>query len=170
MDRTGQGHVCHSYTKIVGVTHRNPNGSDRQILIQKCSLLDRLDLDHEQDNPHDPNAVRVLRGTGEQLGYLQAEVAADIVSKSERGYRFEVFITDISGDEQNGQSLGVKLLVIQADPGIEDGPVKNYLKQLIATDPELEWANTESMGPGCLIALALIVASWVIIGFLLWRK
>jgi hypothetical protein len=129
-----------------------------------------LDLDHEQDNPHDPNAVRVLRRTGEQLGYLQAELAAEIVSKSKRGYRFEAFITDISGDEQNGQSLGVKLLVIQAEPGIEDRPVKNYLKHLITTDPELEWANTESIGPGCLIALALIIASWVIIGFLMVQR
>jgi HIRAN domain len=62
--------------------------------------LETLELDHEDDNPHDPNAVRVSRKTGEQLGYLRAELAAEIVSKSEHGYQFVVFITDITGDER----------------------------------------------------------------------
>src|SRR5215470_3215511 len=100
MGRAEQRPVRHFHTKIAGVTHRNRDGSDRQELIRECQVFEPLDLEHEAVNPHDPNAVRVLRKTGEQLGYLRAELAADIVSKSKCGYRFEVFITDISGDER----------------------------------------------------------------------
>ena len=63
-------------------------------------LFETLDLDHEEDNLHDPNAVRVLRRTGEQLGYLRSELAAEIVSKSNHGYRFVVFIKDLTGNER----------------------------------------------------------------------
>jgi hypothetical protein len=170
MALTGYRPVRHFHTKIVGVSHCNPDGSDRQGLIRECQVFETLDLDHEESNPHDPNAVRVLRKTGEQLGYLRAELAAEIVSKAKSGYRFVVFIKDITGGNRKGQSLGVNLLVIQAEPGVGDGPVKRYLNQLIKTDPELQGASIGNKGRGSLIVLALMIASGLIIYFLMRRR
>jgi hypothetical protein len=170
MGQTGYRPVRHFHTKIVGVSHRNPDGSERQRLIRDCQVLETLELDHEESNPNDPNAVRVLRKTGQQLGYLRAELAAEIVSKAKSGYRFVVFIKDITGNERKGQSLGVNLLVIQAEPGVGDGPVKKYLKHSIGTDPELQGAKIGGGGRGKLIALALIIASGVILYLLMRRR
>jgi hypothetical protein len=170
MGDAGQRPVRHFHTKIVGVSHQNADGSDRQRLIRECRLFETLVLDHEEDNPHDPNAVRVLRQTGEQLGYLGAELAEEIVWKSNNGYRFLVLIKDITGGKRKAQSLGVNLLVIQAEPGVGEGPAKRYLKQLIKDDPELEGARIESGGLGCFVALAFIVACGLIIYLVLRQR
>ena len=105
-----------------------------------------------------PNAVRVLRGNGQQLGYLNAGFAEKIVRKSANGYRFAAFINDITGGGK-GQSLGVNLLIIEADPQTDDRQVKKYLNQLIREDPELEGAKLES---GCLGRLIFPIAMIVI--------
>jgi len=60
--------VRHFHTKVVGVSHENDDGSSRQAIIRKCKPLEKLDLDHDEGNPHDPNAVRVCRENGGQLG------------------------------------------------------------------------------------------------------
>lgn len=170
MGQSGYRPVRHFHTKIVGVSHPNSDGSDRQEHIRKCRHFEALDLDHEESNPHDPNAVRVLRKTGEQLGYLRAELAAEIVSKAKNGYRFMVFIKDVTGDGLEGQALGVNLLVIQAEPGVGDGPVKRYIRHLISTDPELQGTSVGKDRRGRLIAVALIIAFGVISYFLMRRR
>src|SRR3954462_1757785 len=104
--------IRHFYTKIAGVTHRNDDRSDRQKIIQKCQLFEQLLLDHEEDNPHDPNAIRVCRTNGQQLGYLNSGLASEIASKAKKGYRFGVFIKNITGGRKKGESLGVNLLII----------------------------------------------------------
>ena len=169
MGQHGQQPVRHWHTKIVVVSHSNLDGSDRQSLIRECQIFETLDLDHEENNPHDPNAIRVLRKTGEQLGYLRAELAKEIVSKANNGYRFVVFIKDITGGRKKGQSRGVNLLVIQAAPGVRDGAVERYLKDLVRTDPELEGtkiergtsslggADAENAASGCLLFMVLVL-------------
>src|SRR5580704_1776547 len=57
------------YTKIAGVTHRNEDRKSRQRLITQCRIGEELTLQREPDNPVDPRAIKVLRVTGEQLGY-----------------------------------------------------------------------------------------------------
>jgi HIRAN domain-containing protein len=42
-------------------------------------------LEHEPDNPRDINAIRVLRKTGEQVGYLERELAGEVVFRSRPG-------------------------------------------------------------------------------------
>jgi len=56
------------YSKVVGVTYDNPDGSSRQAIIARCRLGEQLILEAEPDNQHDPNAVKVLRTNGQQLG------------------------------------------------------------------------------------------------------
>ncbi len=72
MARSQDSKVRHFHTKIVGVTHKNADGSNRQKIIRKCGVFETLVFDHEEDNPHDANAVRVCRQNGQQLGYLNS--------------------------------------------------------------------------------------------------
>ncbi len=162
--------VRHFHTKIAGVTHKNRDGSNRQKLIRGCSVFETLELDHEEDNPHDPNAVRVCRENGQQLGYLNAALAQEVVSKSGRGYRFAVFIKDITGGRRKGQSLGVNLLIVLAEPGVGDREVKRYVKQLIEEDPELEGAKIKNGCFGKLLILAFLILVGAIIYRLIGRK
>jgi hypothetical protein len=155
--------VRHFHTKVVGVTHRNSDGTDRQKIIRNCRVFETLVLDHEEKNPHDPNAVRVLRGNGQQLGYLNAGLAEEVVWKSGQGYRFATFIKDITGGHRKGESLGVNLLIVQAEPGSGDRAAKKYLKQLIREDPELRGMKLTSGSSGRLILIVLLIAIGAII-------
>jgi hypothetical protein len=61
--------------RVVGVTHKNRDGSDRQRILKSCRPGMRVMLAREPDNPVDPNAVAVRISGGQQIGYLAAEVA-----------------------------------------------------------------------------------------------
>jgi hypothetical protein len=162
MSRSQDSKVRHFHTKIVGVTHQNSDGTDRQNVIRRCGLFENLALDHEEHNPHDSNAVRVCRINGQQLGYLNSGLAAEIVEKSESGYHFAVFIKDLTGG-RNGQSVGVNLLIVQAEPGVRTSRVKNYLKRLIRDDPELRGMRVKSGCGGKLFALAILLAVGIVV-------
>lgn len=61
---------------VVGVTFRNPDGTNRQQLLRKCMPGDPVALLHEPENKHDPNAIAVCTGAG-QIGYLPRAFAAE---------------------------------------------------------------------------------------------
>ena len=127
----------HFFTKVVGVTKRNPNGSDRQKLIRKCQQrgkrFEQLELDHEEDNPVDPNAVAVSRANGDQLGYLNADLAAEVVGKSAKGYRYAAYVSDIRGDK----ILGVNVLLVVGTPGTTDAQAQKLA--FVTRDDGPEW-------------------------------
>ncbi|HVW08856.1 MAG TPA: HIRAN domain-containing protein, partial [Bryobacteraceae bacterium] len=58
------------YSKLVGVTHDNDDGVNRQFIIRSCLPGDRLRLVRQPNNPYDNNAVFVTRQNGDGLGYL----------------------------------------------------------------------------------------------------
>ncbi len=63
------------HTKVRGVTFTDVDGTSRQSIIAKCVIGERLLLVREPDNPHDHQAVKVCRETGELIGYLGEQVA-----------------------------------------------------------------------------------------------
>jgi len=58
------------FIKLVGVTYRNPDGTDRQHLVRHLSIGQTLVLKPEPTNPYDSEAVAVFDERGQQLGYL----------------------------------------------------------------------------------------------------
>ncbi len=84
------------FSKVYGVTHKNADGTDRQALLRKCRVGETLVLTHEPI-PEDPNAVKVCRQTGEQIGWLSASLAAEIAPRLDKGSRVDVVITDLTG-------------------------------------------------------------------------
>jgi hypothetical protein len=100
-------HSFHS--KIAGVTHHNDDGSERQEIIPRCRIDDILRLVREPANPVDPNAIKVFRLNGEQLGYLTAFcVSNGLAADMDRGVAVQCSISAVTGGE-DGRPLGINL-------------------------------------------------------------
>ncbi len=100
------------YSKIVGVTYKNADGSDRQKLIKRCQVGEALFLLRDEENQHDSNAVAVCRKSGEQLGHLSREVAVDVAAHIESGGIAIAEIIDLTGGGLfSGKSRGVNIRV-----------------------------------------------------------
>ena len=85
------------HTKVVGVTFQNDDGSSRQRILKRCRKGEHLVLVNTPI-PEDRNAVAVRRAsTGEQLGYLSRELAAEIAPKLRRGVRITAEIASLTG-------------------------------------------------------------------------
>jgi hypothetical protein len=59
----------HFYTKLVGITQANEDGTVRETLIPKCKPFEFVDVVWESKNKHDPNAVAIRKKRGPRLGY-----------------------------------------------------------------------------------------------------
>ena len=148
--------IRHFHTKVVGVTHKNPNGKSRQSILKKCKPLELLELEHDDENPHDANAVRVCRGNGEQIGFLNARLASEVVCKAGRGYRYGAYVKNVTGGRGRTPTMGLNLLIVVADPGVGDADVQRFVNRLDLSD-----ADAPRSGGGnlrTLVVLALIVA------------
>ncbi len=71
--------------KVVGVTHRNPDGSDRQAIARTLNERDELQLVPEPDNRYDENAIKVLTPNGDQVGYLEGRLASELGRRMNKG-------------------------------------------------------------------------------------
>ena len=103
------------FTKIVGVTFPNPDGSSRQALITE--LAERYDpsvkifwtAKRDLDNPYDDKAVAIFDDQGRQLGYLSRKVNETVAPWMDDGYPILVEVVNVTG--VNGGSHGVNLWV-----------------------------------------------------------
>ena len=98
------------FTKVAGVTHRNNNRTSRQSLIARCSVGEELILEREPDNAVDPNAIKVCRRSGEQLGYIPAHVAASGLARDlDRGDTPKCRITDLTGGGKLTRGVNIEI-------------------------------------------------------------
>ena len=92
-------------TKVVGVTL-----DGRQAVVAKITMNEEIVLCREPKNSYDCNAIRVERLNGEQIGYINRHLAAELAYNfdadggSARGY-----VTELTGGGYDGYSLGVNI-------------------------------------------------------------
>ena len=94
------------YTKVAGISYGN-----RQRIVSRCEVGEPLQLMREPDNPKDSNAVKVCRLSGEQLGYLNRELAAEISCRIDSGEHYQATISDLTGGTADHPTRGVNLYV-----------------------------------------------------------
>ena len=156
----------HFFGRVAGESHRNADGSDRQAIIPRCRVGDLLVLEHEPDNPHDINAIRVLRQNGEQIGYLEREFAGEVVSRSAKGGKYHAVIAGI-GRPHRSAPYGVALLILVEDHGGSDAEVSSYAREVLSRDRRVDAPRPEvrrTAKSGCLVAAALVaMASAVLV-------
>ena len=86
------------FTKIVGVSFENENGSLRQDLISELdSVPCTLTLMREADNPHDCNAIAIFDPKGRQLGYLSRSIAIQMAKLIDSGISVYAHAIQVTG-------------------------------------------------------------------------
>jgi len=85
---------------IVGESHY-------QDAIRRCRQGDRVILKREPENPHDENAVAVLRENGEQIGYLSRDHAEWVADVMDKGKEVKAKIALLTGGKRDKPTRGV---------------------------------------------------------------
>jgi len=75
----------HFYTKLVGITQVNEDGTIREKLIPKCKPFEFVDVVWESENSHNPNAIAIRKKRGPRLGYLNSGTAEEVATSMKRG-------------------------------------------------------------------------------------
>jgi len=127
----------HFFAHVAGESFRNDDGSDRQAIFPRCQVGEPLTLEHEPDNPHDINAMRVLRRTGEQIGYLERDFAGQVVSGRAKGTDYLAFVAAVG--RGGGRLDGVALLIVVNDDDVGDATVGRYVRRVLAKDRPVEY-------------------------------
>ncbi|HHZ11468.1 MAG TPA: hypothetical protein GYA05_02010 [Acholeplasmataceae bacterium] len=92
------------HTKVVGVTYEG-----RQEYIKKMKIGERIRLERDRNNPHDPNAIKVVNEKGEHIGFISKDLAGKLAERMDKGERFQAAVSDITGSPET--VLGVNLLI-----------------------------------------------------------
>ena len=108
------------YSKIIGITDRNRDGSDRQAIAAQCQARERLILARDLERSVKPNAIRVSRLSGEQLGYLPGHRLRRIAQRTARGWRYAAVITELTGGTARRPARGINLAVFVGKRGVSD--------------------------------------------------
>jgi HIRAN domain-containing protein len=135
----------HFFASVAGESYRNDDGSDRQAIIATCRVGEALVLEAEPDNPHDENAVRVLREDGKQIGYLEWGTAARLVDDLSD---FRAFVAGVG--RGRGPYLGVSLLVIVGG-GEDDAAVETHARRVLEAEGNLGH-SADDRGPSGIVA------------------
>ena len=103
------------YSKVVGVTFNNDDGSNRQAIIRKCKEGEQLTLWWDQANQHSSHAVGVFRQNGKQLGHLPDDTAAGVVLEMQAGWNFLAYAQEkTGGDPRHGKrNVGMNLVILR---------------------------------------------------------
>lgn len=89
--------------KVVGVSYEH-----RQEVVAKLKMGDQIWLEREEHNPFDGNAVRVIRNSGEQIGYINRNLAMTVAPVMDRlGQPIEGRVYLLTGGSWGDYSLGV---------------------------------------------------------------
>jgi hypothetical protein len=104
-------------TKIRGVAFKNEeSGVNRQKIIKKMSIDDKVFLKRDKNNKVDKHAIAVCviqNNKHKQIGYLKAELAG-IISDMWKRYEFKAKINAIKpGNDFNKIPWGVSLKIIK---------------------------------------------------------
>ncbi len=106
------------YTKVVGVTFKNPNGSSRQDAIRRFCLpgLDLI-LEREPNNLKDPNTIlvsvptKLARPAKVQIGQLSHHLANKLAPHMDRGEILKARITEMTGGTPEKKAVGVNIQI-----------------------------------------------------------
>lgn len=104
------------YTKIVGVTFANQDGSARQEIIEDLDdLLGQtahvsLILVREPQNPYDHNAIQVHDGQGRQIGFLSRSISETLAPMMDNGIEVQCTLSQITGHSLD-QNFGINIQI-----------------------------------------------------------
>ncbi|AGP77893.1 HIRAN protein [Alteromonas mediterranea 615] len=106
-------------SKVAGVTHKAPDGTDRQAIIAKyCRPGTPLEAIPEPENKFDENAVGLwltakgwFSSTRYHVGYISADISDRLSGEIQRGKEVSVIVKDVTGGGSKKFGLNVSINV-----------------------------------------------------------
>ncbi|HPQ42523.1 MAG TPA: HIRAN domain-containing protein [bacterium] len=95
------------HTKIVGVTHDNPDGTSRQAIIAELTMNTPIRLERDLGNFYDPNAVRIVDAGGRQLGFLNRSLSEQLAPRMDAGETIRVSISALTGGGNYNRGVNI---------------------------------------------------------------
>jgi hypothetical protein len=121
--------------QLAGASYKNPDNTSRQRILQSCKRLESLILEHETANPRDVNAIRVLRVSGQQIGYLPADFAAVVMSHyfyGENGCQYSALALTIRPFDDRTSLLTMDILGFVALSTVNTNAISAYIKSYLS--------------------------------------
>jgi hypothetical protein len=116
------------YTKVAGVTFRNPDGHSRQEMIRRFVLTgDEVFLERVPTADH-PNAIALFVLTDDdsigedgfaQIGFLNEKRAAEIKPLLDAGQIVSASVANITGEEQDTLGVNLELRIYSPEESAE---------------------------------------------------
>lgn len=122
----------HSFSKVVGVTFPNDNGSERQAIIKRCKTGELLVLKHDPYNKYSIFSTAVCRMNREQLGNAPEFLAERIVNEIEDGFNAIGVLAEVTGGTFDKPTYGVNFVVFFVAKDVTDMDLQNYVSQVLA--------------------------------------
>jgi hypothetical protein len=121
--------ITHFHTKVVGVTFKNPDGSSRQRILTSCQVWEAVALVRGL-NQDFPDSLAVVRENCSQIGYLGAQLAADLCGEidTERTSFFGA-ISSLTGGTFEKPTRGVNLIVFRVRGRVDEAELEGYAQQ-----------------------------------------
>lgn len=136
--RLNRPRIFHEFTNLAGVSHNNPDGSSRQEIIAGLKPGDYLKIHHDENNSYDKNALRVLTEDGRQIGFIPAYLAEILVEdwtkRVPQKVRVGAHVLRITGGTDDRPTMGVNIVLIQADHDVSNEEGQAYLNSLDLSD------------------------------------
>lgn len=95
------------YSKLAGVTRLNPDGSDRQEIIEALTYNGQPLFLLREPNQYSYNNIGVYIAF--QIGYVNPELADELAPLIDEGVPIEAQITDITGGTEDKPTQGVNV-------------------------------------------------------------
>jgi hypothetical protein len=171
--------------QVAGVSFKNADNTSRYKVIRDCKVGDPVMLEHESDNPHDTNAIRVLDARARQMGFLPREIAASIMNWYEPGQspKVSAVIDDIRTWDRGGCP---DLRLVVAAPSATDeriiealkaegvrNPSRHLPRNILESKPRTVLSRAKrgdsGGGGGCMVLLVLLAAACFTVVLCLWR-
>jgi hypothetical protein len=95
------------YSKLSGVTHSNPDGSNRQEIIEALAYKSQPLLLVREPNQYSYDNIGVY--VAFQIGYVNPELAGELAPLMDEGVPIEAQITEITGGTDEKPTRGVNV-------------------------------------------------------------
>jgi hypothetical protein len=83
----------HYSVELRGVTEKNSDGADRQELLSACSVGEELDLVRSGHGHNGTDPLKILRKSGEELGFVPPHT--EVADKLAEGRKFRVKLAKV---------------------------------------------------------------------------
>ena len=94
------------HTKAVGVTFNNA-----QSYIPQLKTGEKLHIERETNNPHDPNAIAIYDKSHHLIGHFSRNVAAELAPKLDAGSHAVVKVSAVTGGGEHNYGVNLHVTV-----------------------------------------------------------